>query len=79
MSGVPFRVMVEGSSREVHPILREEVHGIAREAIRNAFRHAKAKVIEVEIAYRDNLRVRIRDDVQRPTLRRDPASGEYRL
>jgi len=24
-------------------------------------------------------RVRIRDDVQRPTLRRDPASGEYRL
>ena len=24
-------------------------------------------------------RVRIRDDGQRPTLRRDPASGEYRL
>jgi hypothetical protein len=24
-------------------------------------------------------RVRIRDEVQRPTLRRDPASGEYRL
>ena len=24
-------------------------------------------------------RVRIRDDVQRTTLRRDPASGEYRL
>jgi hypothetical protein len=24
-------------------------------------------------------RVRIRDEVQRPTLRRDPASGEYTL
>jgi hypothetical protein len=24
-------------------------------------------------------RARIRDEVQRPTLRRDPASGEYRL
>jgi signal transduction histidine kinase len=33
-----------------------------REAIRNAFRHAQAKVIEVEITYNDGLRVSIRAD-----------------
>ena len=57
-----LRVQVEGSSRDVHPILRDEVYGIAREAIRNAFRHAQAKVIEAEITYGDSLRLRIRDD-----------------
>jgi signal transduction histidine kinase len=57
-----FRVVVEGSSRDVHPILRDEVYGLAREAIRNAFRHAEAKVIEAEIGYGGDLRVRIRDD-----------------
>jgi signal transduction histidine kinase/ligand-binding sensor domain-containing protein len=57
-----FRVVVEGSSRDVHPILRDEVYGIAREALRNAFRHAQAKVIEAEISYGESLRVRIRDD-----------------
>jgi signal transduction histidine kinase len=57
-----FRVLVEGSSRSLHPILRDEVYGIAREAVRNAFHHAQAKVIEVEITYGDSLGVRVRDD-----------------
>jgi signal transduction histidine kinase len=58
-----FRVHVEGAPRNLHPILRDEVYRITGEAIRNAFRHADAKQIEVEIHYDDRqLRVRVRDD-----------------
>lgn len=58
-----FRVAVEGAPRDLHPILRDEVYRIAAEALRNAFRHAKARQIEVEIRY-DNQRfqLRVRDD-----------------
>ncbi len=49
--------------RDLHPILRDEVYRITGESIRNAFRHADAKQIEVEIHYDDRrLRVRVRDD-----------------
>ena len=57
-----FRVVVQGTPRDLHPILRDEAYGIAREAVRNAFRHAKAALIEVEITYGDRLLLRIRDD-----------------
>jgi len=58
-----FDVQVEGIPRELHPILRDEVYRIAGEAMRNAFRHADAKQIEVEIHYDERrLRVRVRDD-----------------
>lgn len=54
---------VEGASRDLHPILRDEVYRIAAEALRNAFRHAQAKRIEVEIHYDvQKLRLRVRDD-----------------
>lgn len=58
-----FSVVVEGPSRDLHPILRDEIYRIAREAVRNAFRHAQARQIEAEITYSESLlRVRIRDD-----------------
>jgi signal transduction histidine kinase/ligand-binding sensor domain-containing protein len=57
-----FAVKVQGSSRDVHPILRDDVYRIAIEAMRNAFKHADAQAIEVEIAYEDSFRVRVRDD-----------------
>jgi len=58
-----FQVDVEGAPRDLHPILRDEVYRITGEGIRNAFRHADAKQIEVEIHYDDRwLRVRVRDD-----------------
>jgi signal transduction histidine kinase len=58
-----FRVEVEGAPRNLHPILRDEVYRIAGEAVRNAFRHAQAQRIEVEIRYDERqLRLRIRDD-----------------
>jgi hypothetical protein len=48
---IDFRVIVEGRTRSLHPILRDEVYRIGREAVLNAFRHAKAKTIEVELEY----------------------------
>src|SRR4029077_5079880 len=58
-----FHVEVEGTTRDLHPILRDEVYRIAGEAVRNAFKHAEAKRIEVEIRYDERqLRVRVRDD-----------------
>ena len=37
--------------RGIWPRVRDEVHRIAGEALRNAFRHAQARRIEVEIRY----------------------------
>jgi signal transduction histidine kinase/ligand-binding sensor domain-containing protein len=57
------RVSVQGTRRELHPIVREEGFFIAREALSNAFRHARAGNIETEVSYSDSaLHVRIRDD-----------------
>ena len=58
-----FRVGVEGQPRDLHPILRDEIYKIAAEALRNAFRHAQAGLVEVEIRYDDDeFRLRVRDD-----------------
>jgi len=58
-----FQVSVEGTARDLHPIVRDEIYRITGEAMRNAFRHAEATQIEVEIHYDERrLRVRVRDD-----------------
>jgi signal transduction histidine kinase/ligand-binding sensor domain-containing protein len=60
---VAFRVIVEGEQRPLHPILRDELYRIGREALINAFRHAHAKTIEMELKYSPKrLRIRVRDD-----------------
>jgi signal transduction histidine kinase len=58
-----FHVEVGGTPRELHPILRDEVYRIAGEALRNAFQHAQAQRIEVEIWYDERrFRLQVRDD-----------------
>jgi len=58
-----FRLVVEGPPRELHTMIRDELYRITREALRNAFRHAHARHIEVEITYGERtLGLRIRDD-----------------
>jgi signal transduction histidine kinase/ligand-binding sensor domain-containing protein len=58
-----FRVAVEGEPRNLHPILRDEIYRIAVEALRNAFRHAQARQVEVEIRYNDQqFGLQVRDD-----------------
>lgn len=58
-----FRVSVQGTARDLHPIVREEGFLIAREAMTNAFRHSGAADIEAEVTFGEGaLHVRIRDD-----------------
>ena len=58
-----FTLQVEGTQRGLHPILRDETYRVAGEALRNAFRLADARRIEVEIRYDERqFRVRVRDD-----------------
>jgi signal transduction histidine kinase len=78
-----FEVEVEGAPRNLHPILRDEVYRIAAEALRNAFRHAQAQRIEVEILYGERwLRLRVRDDgkgIDPKFLSGDGRAGHYGL
>jgi signal transduction histidine kinase len=58
-----FRVTTEGVERTHAPLIRDEIYRISAEAIVNAFRHASARNIEVEIGYGlSQMRLRIRDD-----------------
>jgi ligand-binding sensor domain-containing protein/signal transduction histidine kinase len=57
-----FRVLVEGTPRTVRPPLLGEIYCIAQESLGNAFRHARARLIETEITYSESLRLRFRDD-----------------
>ena len=58
-----FRVQVEGTVRDLVPLLGDEVYRITCEAVRNAFKHAHAARIEAEIRYdQSQFRLRIRDD-----------------
>jgi signal transduction histidine kinase/ligand-binding sensor domain-containing protein len=78
-----FRVTVEGGARDLHPILRDEIYRIAAEALRNAFRHAQARKVEVEIRYDDEqFRLRVRDDgkgIDPAILSRQSTEGHYGL
>jgi signal transduction histidine kinase len=76
-----FHEGVEGTPRDLHPILRDEVYRIAGEGLRNAFRHAEARRIEVEIRYDERqFRLRVRDDgkgIDSKLLNDDERPGHY--
>jgi ligand-binding sensor domain-containing protein/signal transduction histidine kinase len=60
---IAFRVIVEGEPRPLQHLLRDEVYRIGREAVVNAFRHAAARKIDLELKYSpNNLRMVVRDD-----------------
>jgi signal transduction histidine kinase len=60
---IDFKIIVDGERRPLHPVLRDEVYRIGREALINAFRHSRAKNIELELKYSlSYLRLQVRDD-----------------
>src|SRR5216683_685224 len=60
---VDFRIIVLGSARLLHPVIRDEVYRIGREALVNAFRHSRASRIEVELEYAaKRFRIIVRDN-----------------
>jgi signal transduction histidine kinase len=76
-------VLVEGTPRRLRPLVRDEVYRITVEALRNAFRHAQAKRIEVEIHYDSHqFRLRVRDDgkgIEPQVLGTDGRPGHFGL
>jgi signal transduction histidine kinase len=58
-----FQLVVEGSPQGLHPVIQDEICRIGGEALRNAFRHARAQHIEVDVRYSEELLgLQIRDD-----------------
>jgi signal transduction histidine kinase len=58
-----FRVVLEGTPRQLRPEFQQDLYRIVHEAVTNAFRHANAGHIEVELRYAARmLRLRVRDD-----------------
>jgi len=78
-----FQVTVEGARQPLSPLLQDEVYRIAREILRNAFHHAHASRIELEIAYdRQFFRLRIRDNgkgIDRRVLDQGARQGHWGL
>jgi signal transduction histidine kinase/streptogramin lyase len=76
-------VEVEGDPRNLNPIVRDEAYRIAGEALRNAFRHAQARRITVEIRYDERqFRLRVRDDgkgIDEGTIRQAADAGHFGL
>ena len=74
---------MQGASRALHPIVRDEVFRIGSEALRNAVHHAAARQIEVELHYDERqVRLRVRDDgkgIDPEVLRKEGREGHFGL
>jgi signal transduction histidine kinase len=78
-----FSVQTEGTPQNLHPMLRDEIYRIAGEALRNAFHHAHARRIEVEIHFEKwQFQVRVRDDgvgIDASVLSKEGRTGHFGL
>jgi signal transduction histidine kinase len=81
--GVNVKTAVEGTVRELNPIVLEESYSIGREALINALRHSEGVNVEVEILYHPTLfRLRVRDDgrgIDRDVLEKGGRDGHWGL
>jgi len=77
------QVEVQGRPRPLRPMAREEIARIAGEALRNAFRHAHAQRIDVEIRHEARrLHVTVSDDgqgIDADILREGGKAGHFGL
>jgi signal transduction histidine kinase len=62
VSPAEMTLSVNGDSRAMHPIVRDEVYRIGYEAIRNASVHSGAHRIEVTLDYTDDFTLQISDN-----------------
>jgi signal transduction histidine kinase len=53
---------VIGDPRDMHPLVQDEIYRIGYEAIRNAYKHAHASHLEVELRYAQDLGLRVTDN-----------------
>jgi signal transduction histidine kinase len=62
MASMKFVLSVEGTPRDLHPIVRDEVYRIGSEAIRNAVRHSGGTELHADLIYGPDLVLRISDN-----------------
>ena len=76
--GLAYRVLQHGHPRALHPLLRDGIYGIVRTAVRDAARHARPSLVEVELHFApERFRVLVRDDGQGiEAAASRPAGGE---
>lgn len=55
-------ISTRGSIRQMHPIARDEVYRIAYEAIRNACAHSGGNDLSIELQYKRQFRLKVRDN-----------------
>ncbi len=76
-------VAVDGTSRNLNPVVRDEAYRIAGEALRNAVKHASARRVTVTIHYEPRqLRLTVRDDgrgIDPETIARQQVDGHFGL
>ena len=74
--GAGFKSTVRGSVQAMDGLIQDDVYQISREALTNAFRHAEASFINLDIEYRsDEVIVRVSDDGK--GLDASMLSGDY--
>ena len=82
-AAMTVKVEVEGTARDLHPIIRDEVFRVAAEALRNAVQHSQGTRVEVELRYGSReFRLRVRDDgrgVDPPVLGVGGREGHFGL
>jgi signal transduction histidine kinase len=62
-SPAALRVIVKGAADALHPEVHDALYRIGREALANAFRHARAAQVELELEYAPRMvRLLVRDD-----------------
>ena len=78
-----FTVDVEGESRDLNPLVRDEAYGIATEALQNTLKHAEARHVTVTLHYEPRqFRLMIHDDgkgIDAETLQRQQRAGHFGL
>jgi signal transduction histidine kinase/streptogramin lyase len=58
-----YGVVIEGRPRELSAVVGDGAYRIVREAVYNAYQHAKARRIEIEVTFgKADLTIRVRDD-----------------
>jgi len=82
-TGIRFELRCRGASQPLVPSTHDQLLMIAREAIRNAFKHAQASIVSVEIVYEPSgLSLAIVDDgrgIDDNTAHGGGADGHYGL
>jgi signal transduction histidine kinase len=59
---IEISLAVDGSTREMHALVRDEIHQIGAEAIRNACQRPGSSMVEVELSYGRDFSLRVSDN-----------------